>query len=250
MAGIVGLSARPGSRFAPADPESDRAYAEYEATIGGGASTAQTGKALPAAVTLRVAGGRRTALLHVFDAAGERFTERAQNEELAYLDHARGLVFVLDPFAIPEVRARLRGTAAAGGSASGGGGASGGSASGGPAGSASHDPDESYHVTVRRLRDYGVDLRRQRLAFVLSKADLLLAGPAGAGLPVAGSDAIRSWLLDAGLDNLLLAASRDFADVRYFLVSSMAADPDGEVAASAPLDWLLAAEPVPTGGAT
>ncbi|MEV6524651.1 hypothetical protein AB0M43_22090 [Longispora sp. NPDC051575] len=255
MAGLVGLSARPGIRIAPADPESGRAFAEYEATIGGGDSTAQTGKALPSAVTLRVAGGRRTALLHVFDAAGERFTERSQNEELAYLDHARGLVFVLDPFSIPEVRARLRGLAGPGGV---------------PVGAALYDPDESYQVTVRRLRDYGVDLRRQRLAFVVSKADLLLAGPAGADLALPGppppgrspgggagrsragdpvSAAIRSWLDDAGLDNLLLAAGRDFAEVRYFLVSSMTADPNGDVAATAPLDWLLSAEPVPTGAA-
>ncbi|WP_412542648.1 hypothetical protein R8Z50_09210 [Longispora sp. K20-0274] len=245
MAGLVGLSARPGSPITPADPDSGRAFAEYAATIGGGDSTAQTGRALPAAVTLRVAGGRRTALLHVFDAAGERFTERAQNEELAYLDHARGLVFVLDPFSVPEVRARLRGLRAAPAGAPDGT----GTTTAVPDGAAQHDPDESYQVTVRRLRDYGVDLRRQRLAFVVSKADLLLAGPAGAGLGP-GSDAVRAWLFDAGLDNLLLAAGRDFAEVRYFLVSSMTADPGGDVAATAPLDWLLSAEPVPTGGSS
>lgn len=224
LAGLARLGSSDGIRVSAVDPDSKRALATYTDIIPRQAATAKTAGVLPAAVTVRLKVGRRRALVHLFDAAGELFVDRERNANLAYLDQARTLVFVLDPFSIPEVRARLAGFGAEL-----------------LATTASHDPEDSYHVTVQRLRSFGVATRRMRLAFVLSKADLLLAGPVTDGLPAASSG-VRPWLHQVGLDNLLQAAERDFAQVRYFLVSAMNAEPWQEASAVAPLRWLLAAD--------
>lgn len=234
MAGLVslaGLSSADGITVAAADPVSKRALAGYAETIARQLPTPKTDRSLPAAVTVQLKVRQRTALVHVFDAAGELFVDREQNAHLAYLDQARALVFVLDPFCIPEVRARLTGATTDVFHAA-----------------ASHDPEDSYHVTVQRLRSYGVDTRHQRLAFVVSKADLLLGLPMADGL-VASSISVRSWLAGVGLDNLLLAADRDFAEVRFFLVSAMTAEAQPPTSALAPLRWVLAGDRIHLGAA-
>lgn len=208
------------------DEHSKQAYTHFESTIDSGAATAKTAQEPPAAVTVRLKTGGREALVHLFDAAGEQFVDQYLNEELAYLDHSRTLVFVLDPFSISEVRDQLAGgfddeLATAG---------------------ALHDPEDSYQVTVQRLRKFGTKTHRQKLAFVVSKADRLLGLPVADGL---GSDsaAIQEWLRSvAQLDNLLLAAERDFDEVRYFLVAAMSADPGRQAGALAPFQWLLATD--------
>ncbi|HEU4348480.1 MAG TPA: hypothetical protein VFR35_11910, partial [Actinoplanes sp.] len=102
-----------------------------------------------------------------------------------------------------------------------------------------HDTEASYNATVQRLRDSGVDTHRRRLAFVISKADLLQVLPENLGLRIGDPE---SWLHDRGLDNLVLSARRDFSDVHLFVVSSMARTPNGVATALDPLRWLLAGE--------
>ncbi|GAB3408074.1 TRAFAC clade GTPase domain-containing protein [Flindersiella endophytica] len=231
MAGAVSLrrlAASDGSALHTELPDehSKQAYAHFESTIDSGTATAKTAQEPPAAVTVRLKTGSREALVHLFDAAGEQFVDQYLNEELSYLDHSRTLVFVLDPFSVPELRDQLAGgfddeLAAAG---------------------AVHDPEDSYQVTVQRLRKYGTKTHRQKLAFVVSKADRLLGLPVADGL---GSDsaAIQQWLKSvAQLDNLLLSAERDFDQVRYFLVAAMDADPEQQTSALAPFQWLLATD--------
>jgi len=224
LASLAGLAGCDGIAVSAPDDDSRQALAGYAEVIATGQSTLKTAPDLPAAVSLHLEMGRRKALVHVFDAAGELFVDEEETANLSYLDRARGLVFVLDPFSVPDVRARLAGSYA-----------------GLLDTAASHDPEDSYLVTVRRLRSYGVDTRRQRLAFVVSKGDLLLGLPVATGL-AAGSAAVRPWLHEVGLDNLLLAADRDFAEVRFFLVSAMTAEPWTPTSALAPLRWLLAGD--------
>ncbi len=170
-------------------------------------------------------------MLHLFDAAGELFEDQQQNADLHYLDRARGLVFVLDPFSIPEVRVRM--TAAG---------------QGVPI-AATADLEGAYQATVQRLRDHRVRTDRQRLAFVVSKADLLLGLSVATDLdPARADECVPPWLGDVGADNLVLAAGRDFRQVRYFLVSSMTADPRVPDGALAPLRWLLAGDRIVLGG--
>lgn len=170
----------------------------------------------PVAVTLTLRDGRKRAFVHVFDAAGEALADPDQNHDLAYLDRARTLAFVLDPFSIPELRDRFAAARADLFTR---------------ANPAQGAPEDAYVATVRRLRDYGVDTGRQRLAFVLSKKDLLDQLP---GSPPPDHDALRAWLLAHQLDNLVTLAERDFRTVRYFLVSP-------ELAVE-PFRWLLRGE--------
>jgi hypothetical protein len=224
MAGLVALNRlNNGSDLAVSllDGESRKRYAEYERRIDLGISPDKTQPEPKAVgVTINVRTARRNALVHVFDAAGEALVDAKQNESYAYLDYARTLIFVLDPFSIPDVRDLLRGPYAALLT---------------EANAARHDPEDSYNATITRLRRYGVRTAQQRLAFVVSKADLLDQLPDG-NRPPAGSSGVRRWLSERRLDNLLLTAERDFGSVQYFAVSAKNLSPDGAVA---PFRWLL-----------
>jgi len=222
-AAVVGLLRGHGS-VELADAHSKRAYAEFAAIVDGGGSAAKTDAARqPIAVTLRVGQGRREALVHLYDAAGEALDDPRRNEAFQYLDAARTLVFVLDPFAVPEIRGQFAARFADLFTAA--------NVSPGP-------PEPSYQATVTRLRRYSVPTARKRLAVVVSKRDLLQQLP-GTAVPSGTSAGIRGWLVEQGMDNLVAAAERDFGAVGYFFVSAL--DP---AAAAAPFRWLLAAEPV------
>ena len=194
--------------------------------IRSGQDTAKTSAAAPAAVTFRLREGRASDLVHLFDAAGEQFRDAKYHDSLRFLDDSQGLVYVLDPFAVPAVQNQLAGQ---------------NSAAVRLAHAAAGDPEIAYGEVMSRLRDGGVPAASQRLAVVISKTDLLR----GAGLAVpSDSDALAAWLADQGMYNLVQSARREFAEVRYFAVASQhtaasAADDPG-----VPLYWLLAAHGV------
>lgn len=223
-AGLVLLQDAVGGRAAFTDGDSERTYLSHRQDFHGDRPMPKTAAVNPTATTLVLRSGRRQSLVHVFDAAGELLVQRAANAQLSYLDGARTMMFVLDPFAVPQVRSRLVGALA-------------------PvlveANASPHDPEASYHATVQRLRDWGVDTRRRRLAFVISKADLLHRLPDDLGLRIGEPE---TWLRAHGLDNLLLSAGRDFGHVRVFVVSAVARPPGDVATALEPLRWLLAGE--------
>ncbi|HZN73963.1 MAG TPA: hypothetical protein VFC00_20030 [Micromonosporaceae bacterium] len=237
LASLVTLKEEAGTAVQFADEHSERVFLGYEEVFRQGRPAPKTDTShLPVALTLRVRVGRRRAMVHVYDAAGEALADPDLNAQLAYLDRARTLAFVLDPFSIPDIRDLFEPTFGE---------------LFGRANAAKDSPEQSYQATVMRLRAYGVDTERQRLAFVVSKRDLLCLMPA---LVPAGSDssAVRAWLLEHRLDNLVTAAERDFGDIRYFLVAAHgSADMP---AVTAPFRWLLASErvslPVRPGGAS
>ncbi|WP_424187966.1 TRAFAC clade GTPase domain-containing protein [Actinokineospora sp. G85] len=203
------------------DSQSQATFDENAEAIVNGSATIKTSEGtLPPAITARLTAGRRRALLHMFDAAGEYYVDRDANSELEFLDHAQGFVFVIDPFSIQSVQDSLGGKSA-------------------PAVVASNpavdDPEESYQLTIRRLRDYRVDTSKRKLAIAVVKADLLTKLPPADGVE---TDTV-GWLKEAGLDNLVLSAERDFAEVRYFLVASVSERGRGLHSPSAPLAWLL-----------
>ncbi|MBU2668231.1 hypothetical protein KOI35_32440 [Actinoplanes bogorensis] len=233
MAGVVGLLRGPSpAEVTLADEHSRRTYDNFAQVIDSGGSASKTDAAhQPIAVTLRFRSGRREALLHVYDAAGEAISDAERNTEYFYLDGARTLVFVLDPFAIPAVRQRFRRTF---------------ETLFRTANASADLPEPSYQNVATRLRKSGVRTeRQQRLAFVVSKLDLVRRLPGLDGLPD-DSDAIRAWLLDEQMDNLVQAAERDFREVRYFAVS--ATDARLGRGPVAPFAWLLADEPIPLPG--
>ncbi|BCB78556.1 hypothetical protein GCM10022251_59000 [Phytohabitans flavus] len=177
------------------------------------------------ATTLRIKRWRRPTLVHIFDAPGAALVDPARNSRYHYFDVAAGLLFVLDACSITQVRAQH---ATAPGHLTTG------------DRIASHDPEDSYQALVTALQRRGVETGGQRLAFVLTKGDLVAMLPAGQDLEP-NSRSIRDWLRAQGLDNLVLSAERDFRTVRYFLGRAATTD-ESEVAA--PLRWLLAREGV------
>lgn len=242
MAGLVTLrrSADPKRlRITVADDASERLYRGYAELVDADGAAPKTDPAQPpVALTLRLHAGLRRAMVHVFDAAGEALADPDQHARFAYLDYARTLVFVIDPFSVPEIR----------------------SGYGGPfaelfrlANAAADDPELSYQATVGRLRGHGVRTARKRLAFVVSKQDVLAELPL-AEQPGGRSDEVRRWLVARGMDNLVTSAERDFKEVRYFRASAKL-HKDWSSAVE-PFRWLLAGErlatpdrsPEPVGG--
>lgn len=225
-AGLLALrdaAAAAGGLLDFVDDDSRTAFDHGTALITSGGDTVKTKIALHPAITARlVLPGRRRGLLHLFDAAGESYADSTDNADLEFLDHAQGLVFVIDPFSIPSVRDQL-GEAA--------------TKTLRMAHPALDDPEHVYQITSRRLRDYGVDTRSRWLAVTVVKADLLVGLPPSQGL---APGFVRQWLDEAGLDNLVLSAERDFGKVRYFVVASIPEVTSGQAASPAnPFDWLL-----------
>lgn len=205
------------------DAQSKQAFEHGVEIISTGSDTAKTAAGrLPTAITAQVTVARRKALLHLFDAAGEFYIDRGDNSELLFLDHAQGLVLVIDPFSIPWVQDQLGGI---------------GQVMLARANAAVDDPEQVYHVTAGRLRDYGVRTSGQRLAIAVVKADLLTDLPPARHLR---PHQVREWLQEAGLDNLVLAAERDFAEVRYFMVASVhSARAASPLSPANPFAWLM-----------
>lgn len=189
-----------------------------------GQDTASTPGNAPAALTVRLGIGARSTLAHLFDTAGEHFRDPEMHDSLGFLAHSHGLVYAIDPYSIGPVRQHL---AARGGR------------HGRPV---STDPEAAYGEVVERLRDSGVAASGQRLAVIVSKADLLQA--AGLALP-ADSDLIADWLMESGAHNLVLSARREFAEARFFAVASQVTREDGRLDdPGTPLRWLLRAHGV------
>ena len=246
-AGMVALSRHLpaiGGSFRVDGPDSEEIFRTATTVVERGAQTAKTPAERPAAITAWMQAGGSAARMHLLDAAGEVFTTRDAAADLRFLDDLEGLVFVLDPFSVPEVASALRGALEPRLQA---------------AQPAHLDPEQSYLVTASWLRDQGVRLDRKPLAVAVVKADLLLGLPPADGLTeTSSSDDIERWLRDRGLDNLLDGMTRDFREVGYHLVASQDAGtaPDGTAGPTSParpLLWLLRrmhvaiAEPQPVG---
>jgi hypothetical protein len=223
---LYGTAGRSNMEYAFVDAGSQAAAESGFELIRMAQDTVKTTEDLPRALTVRIGAEPTGALVHLFDAAGERFRRPEAHDEMGFLDQGQCFVFVIDPFSVGQLRARLSQT----------------EASVLVAHPAVGDPESTYGEVVTRIRSGGIKGKHQRLAVVVSKADLLERS--GADVPN-GSDALAEWLYDLGLHNIVLGARRDFAEVRYYAVASvdpstvgLARDP------GAPLRWLLSSRGV------
>lgn len=225
MHGIVGQAKKAGLVVSfPDDASRDRAEFGLQ-QITGGQRTIKTEWQLEPALTCQIGSGIKGALLHTFDAAGERFRGADGHDDLRYLEDGHTLIFVVDPFAVPGIRQVIGSQ---------------------PRSellaehllSEPRNPEDAYGEVVSRVLASGTQTRKQRLAVVVSKADVL----AQLGLtPPSEGEAIKTWLHDAGLHNLVLAAGREFREVRYFSVASVESRRSQSCwAASAPFVWAMA----------
>lgn len=160
--------------------------------------------------------------LHLMDASGEKFVRSEESRSLAYLDIADTLIFLLDPLALQEMREKLvisglpREIQVAQGTA-----------------------DGAYGSVVDRLRDSGDDLRKKRLAIVLTKADVVNAVVPDTPIP-GESEGIRDWLHEHGGDALVRRSELDFAQRRFFAVDSAhVLGPDSPLQPLRVMDWVV-----------
>jgi hypothetical protein len=195
-------------RVAFVEPRHQQAYAGSVVEFDRGGQLAKTGPELPLATMVDVElPGARHRILYLFDPAGEHFTGAAQVESLRYLDHGEALVFVLDPFALPEVRRALTdaersvfhparhalpppGTVA----------------------SSDEDPSDTLQRVLNELRSRPDHGRQKRVAVVVTKADLLVRTAIGRDVRMD----TRAWLSGLGLGNTLRTLDQLAAEVRVF----------------------------------
>lgn len=171
----------------------------------------------PRPIAVRTVRHLRPAYLHLFDPPGDLFVEEAPGGALHHLGTTRYHLLVLDPLRIARV------------------------------GDAGPDQvDRPYRLMVEEIRHHGMNPRRCSLAVAVAKMDLIWSRPDADLLALTGDrpPRPREWLLRMGLDNLVVAADRDFAKVRYFFHGPPPEDrfrhlPRDFGTPSAPIRWLL-----------
>ncbi|GAA0942431.1 TRAFAC clade GTPase domain-containing protein [Actinocorallia libanotica] len=185
-----------GGALAFVEQRHQHAYASAVAEFASGRQLAKTGPELPLATMLDVEPpGKRPRILYLFDPAGELFTGAAQVESLRYLDHSEALVFVLDPFALPEVRRTLTdGERSL------------------PVATSDEDPSDTLQRVLNDLRSRPDRGRQRRVAVVVTKADLLARTSIGRDLYADP----RAWLDSLGLGNTLRTLDQLAEEVRVF----------------------------------
>lgn len=213
-----------------ADAQSETAYREPANKLRAGVHTWKTVKAKDAplraySLHLKPAGGARR-LFHIFDAPGELVAKSESMRELRYIRSARTFVFTLDLLSVDAVWQSLE-----------------------PAARSKHQalrsdvaPDFVFGQIVQNIEAHGVRMGRARLAVALTKDDLVRDCPSLAGVGD-GSEDIGRWLAEAaGLDGMIRAMRRSFAEVRFFRTSSWL---DGDELDDGVLDltrWILERE--------
>lgn len=228
----------------------ERAHDEFERNLRKGVTddpgrTLKTATMRPKAYNVYVGaeGSRARRLLYLYDPAGEVVEKVEELAESQFLKHTKGIVFIVDPFSLRQVRSETDRAVLMGVKAS------------------NTPPKDSLERFVEALREHFQAKAATRLkipvAVVLTKADALL-NPSGTAHPYAGrphatraerDEAVRSWLADAGQRDLLSSMDNQFTTVSFFVVSYADArevvtreSANGAVVnddPAAPLLWLL-----------
>jgi hypothetical protein len=189
-------AAAAGGRAEFVEARDARAYAAALAELDGGGRLAKTGPELPAATMLDVTLPAGHRILYLFDPAGELHTGATRVERLRYLDHGEALLFVIDPFALPELRPALsRDERLLVGATA----------------TSEEDPADTLQRLLADLRSRDDQGRQRRIAVVVSKADVLRRTSVGEGV----EKDVRGWLEGIGLGNTIRTLERTAGQVRY-----------------------------------
>ena len=152
--------------------------------------------------------GSRRRLVYLYDPRGEVFQQEDSVREQEYLESAGGIIFAVDPFAVPAAR-HLPGPD---------------EQVGREARPSPDDPGTTYaRVAAELSAVLGPRWHRTPVAVVATKLDavekaMTLPGPRDPG----DSAAVASWLAGLGLTNLTRSLSLDFSRVRYWATSAYA----------------------------
>ncbi|WP_199742453.1 TRAFAC clade GTPase domain-containing protein [Streptomyces triticirhizae] len=208
MAALLMTLETGGTRVTPADGTTEEEYAALRYVLTSASHPRATPRALPRAYSVLLGAGRVRRLVHLFDTAGERFTNREDTDALRYAAAARTFVFVLDPLSVPAFWDGLSPAARAGIDRS--------LASRVP-------PDLVFQQAVQAVRHMGAPLGRSRLAVAVSKLDLIEGSGLLDGVRTDDSDAASEWLTrQLGLGNLVRSMRHEFRDTRVFFTAAIA----------------------------
>ncbi|GAA2589602.1 hypothetical protein GCM10010411_23110 [Actinomadura fulvescens] len=210
--GIRALHARARAvegRLAFVEQRHAQAYAGAIREFQRGGQPAKTGPELPLATMVDVElPGRARRILYLFDPAGEHYTGATEVESLRYLDHGEALLFIVDPFALPQVRRSLSADERR--------------VVDGSAASSEEDPADTLQRVLNELRSRPDRGRQRRIAVVVTKTDLLERTEIGR--PLRDGTDLRGWLGGVGLGNTVRTLDQVAGQVRY-LGSGLATDP-------------------------
>ncbi|WP_406166938.1 hypothetical protein [Streptomyces sp. NBC_00996] len=219
----AGRGGRP-ARFA--DRVTAAKYEVLREVLGIRGNTLGTQRALPRAHSLLLGKGRARRLVHIFDTAGERFTNLEDTDALRYARTARTFVFVLDPLSVAAFWQGLSGAQQAGMDRSL---------------ASPVDPELVFNQSTQTMKRMNGALTQSRLAVAVSKYDVLRRQPSVAELRPDDSESTRAWLVDVlGLGNLARAMEMEFREVRFFFTAAVIAEEEQVDGSIAPLvDWCL-----------
>jgi len=203
------MTTRSGGDFTYADDQSRKWAEDGQRKLAATSRPDKTkvavkGGVAPPACSVLVAPRRGTRrLVHVFDAAGEIFSNPRQIQELQYFRIARTFVFVVDPMSIKPV---WDGFEAAEQEAL-------------EERRAQQEPHVTFSETVSTMTAMGVDLGKIHLAVAVSKADLIRR--LLANVDTEDSLAIKEWLEGVGQGNIVRRMEATFKEVTFFLTAAL-----------------------------
>ncbi|WP_433270799.1 TRAFAC clade GTPase domain-containing protein [Actinosynnema sp. CS-041913] len=208
---------RSGHDAAPADPFTDHRLAETGALLADGLFPPRTPVSRPVSYTLQV----RNRLLHLYDAAGEIVQNADHIADSVFLALSDGVVLVVDPLALPAVRARADPDVLGASRTSG------------------TDPKAVLDLLTETLTEHHTATPR-RIAVVVTKGDTL-SGPTHpyATRPPDRPAAVRAWLIAHGHVDIVHSAEHHFPHVHYFVVTYLTTSPTPHDDPAAPIHWLL-----------
>lgn len=208
---------RSGHDAVPADPFTESRLAETGALLAEGVFPPRTPVSQPVSHTLQV----RNRLLHLYDAAGEIVQEADRIADSAFLALSDGVILIVDPLALPAVRARADPGVLAASRTSG------------------TDPKTVLDLLTETLTEHDTATPR-RIAVVVTKGDTLpdRTHPY-ATRPLDRPAAVRAWLIAHGHADLVHSAEHHFPQVHYFVVTYLTTSANPHDDPAAPIHWLL-----------
>lgn len=240
MANMVELSAQTTSgKLSLKFPEKkdERLFESCRAAFAAGTVVGKTAEYSPDAFLVRLGDSRgKNALLYVYDAAGELYQQRDVLQSHQYYSYTHGILFLVDPFSLPQVRTDNESSLTQIAS---------------QVRPSEELPQDVYDRMISTLREFskmGKIFRKQPMAVVVTKSDTLdLAHQMDGASSANGTESatVRHWLTAQGEANLVRSIEHDFKVVRFFHCSALGRLPDNTTrpftpdGVLRPLQWVL-----------
>lgn len=200
------VSGGAGTAIRLADDETRRSYEVLQEVLDIRGDTRGTQSQLPRAHSARITVGRASRLVHIFDAAGERFAETERTDELGYLKLARAFVFVLDPMSLRQFWDQLPSRERSGLDRSR---------------ASTMDPERVFSQSVQTMIGMGARVDRSRLAVAISKTDLI-EHTSMLRDKENSSEWAEQWLSQTlGQGPLIRSMRNEFREVRFFFTAAV-----------------------------